>query len=82
MGGQMFTNSYGVRPPSDEMRASVHAHLIEQRRKPKRLSFVCQTYDMFKDKVGTGVKSDEWLMTYIESLMLRDKEEWNINVHE
>eukprot|EP00959_Pyramimonas_sp_CCMP1952_P359920 7536120-Pyramimonas_sp.AAC.1 len=26
---------YGVRPPSDEMRASIHAHFIEQCRKPK-----------------------------------------------
>eukprot|EP00959_Pyramimonas_sp_CCMP1952_P025932 544458-Pyramimonas_sp.AAC.1 len=39
-------------------------------------------YDMSKYRLGTGVKSYEWLMSEIESLMLRDKEERNINVHE
>eukprot|EP00959_Pyramimonas_sp_CCMP1952_P179866 3761049-Pyramimonas_sp.AAC.1 len=37
---------------------------------------------MSKDRLGTGVKSYEWLMNEIESLMLRDREEWHINVHE
>eukprot|EP00959_Pyramimonas_sp_CCMP1952_P001843 37806-Pyramimonas_sp.AAC.1 len=37
---------------------------------------------MSEDKLGTGVQSYEWLMNYIESSMLRDKEEWSINVHE
>eukprot|EP00959_Pyramimonas_sp_CCMP1952_P164347 3435612-Pyramimonas_sp.AAC.1 len=49
-----FYNEYGARPPSDEMRASIHAHCIEQYRKPKKLPFVCQIYDMSKDKLGTG----------------------------
>eukprot|EP00959_Pyramimonas_sp_CCMP1952_P323702 6774814-Pyramimonas_sp.AAC.1 len=66
MSGHMFTSSYGVRPPSDEMRASMHAHFIKQLRKPKKLSFVCQIYDMSKDKLGTGVKSCEWLMNDVE----------------
>eukprot|EP00959_Pyramimonas_sp_CCMP1952_P317161 6637970-Pyramimonas_sp.AAC.1 len=64
------------------MRASIHAHFIEQRRRPKKLAFACQIYDMSKYRWGTGVKSYEWLMNEIESLMLRDKEEWSINVHE
>eukprot|EP00959_Pyramimonas_sp_CCMP1952_P211859 4433568-Pyramimonas_sp.AAC.1 len=37
---------------------------------------------MSKDRLGAGVKSYEWLMEEIKSLMLRDKEELNINVHE
>eukprot|EP00959_Pyramimonas_sp_CCMP1952_P210020 4394314-Pyramimonas_sp.AAC.1 len=67
---------------SDEMRASIHAHFIEQCRKPKKLEFVRQLYDLPKDKLGEGVKSYEWLMEQIEGMMLRDKEEWNISVHE
>eukprot|EP00959_Pyramimonas_sp_CCMP1952_P069357 1447258-Pyramimonas_sp.AAC.1 len=63
------------------MRASIHAHFIEQCRKPKKLSFACQIYDMSKDRLGAGVKFYEWLMSEIDSLMLRDKEDWNINVH-
>eukprot|EP00959_Pyramimonas_sp_CCMP1952_P362700 7595426-Pyramimonas_sp.AAC.1 len=64
------------------MRASIHARFIEQCRKPSKLNFVCQPYDMSKDKMGHGVKTCEWLMKQIEGTMLRDKEEWNISVHE
>eukprot|EP00959_Pyramimonas_sp_CCMP1952_P215146 4501909-Pyramimonas_sp.AAC.1 len=32
--------------------------------------------------MGHGVKTYEWLMGQIEGMMLRDKEEWNIRVHE
>eukprot|EP00959_Pyramimonas_sp_CCMP1952_P115216 2408453-Pyramimonas_sp.AAC.1 len=32
--------------------------------------------------MGHGVKSYEWLMEQIEEMMLREKEEWNISVHE
>eukprot|EP00959_Pyramimonas_sp_CCMP1952_P293926 6147270-Pyramimonas_sp.AAC.1 len=78
----VYQQLYGVRPPSDEMRASIRAHFVEQCRNPKQLAFVCQIYDMPKDRLGTGVKSYVRLMSEIESLMLRDKEEWNINVHE
>eukprot|EP00959_Pyramimonas_sp_CCMP1952_P245803 5137252-Pyramimonas_sp.AAC.1 len=73
---------YGARPPSDEMRASIHAHFIEQRRKPKNLDFACQLYDLSKDKLGEGARSYEWLMSQIDGMMLRDKEEWNISMHE
>eukprot|EP00959_Pyramimonas_sp_CCMP1952_P031413 658780-Pyramimonas_sp.AAC.1 len=64
------------------MRASIHAHFIEQCRKPSTLHFACQLYDMSKDKMGHGVKTYEWLMEQIEGMMLRYKEEWNISVHE
>eukprot|EP00959_Pyramimonas_sp_CCMP1952_P026894 564654-Pyramimonas_sp.AAC.1 len=64
------------------MRASIHAHFIEQCRNPKKFDFVCQIYDLSRDKLGQGVKTYEWLMEQIEAMMLRDKEEWNISVHE
>eukprot|EP00959_Pyramimonas_sp_CCMP1952_P233951 4888903-Pyramimonas_sp.AAC.2 len=32
--------------------------------------------------MGHGVKTHELLMEQIEGMMLRDKEEWNISVHE
>eukprot|EP00959_Pyramimonas_sp_CCMP1952_P221811 4637341-Pyramimonas_sp.AAC.1 len=74
----VYQQLYGVRPPSDEMRASIHAHFIEQCRKPKKLDFVCQVYDLSRDKLGEGVRSYEWLMAQIEGVMLRDKEDWKI----
>eukprot|EP00959_Pyramimonas_sp_CCMP1952_P179171 3745624-Pyramimonas_sp.AAC.1 len=64
------------------MRASIHAHFIEQSRTPNKLNFVCQLYDLSKDRMGQGVKTYEWLMEQIEGMMLRDAEEWNISVHE
>eukprot|EP00959_Pyramimonas_sp_CCMP1952_P131692 2753531-Pyramimonas_sp.AAC.1 len=38
----VYQKLYGARPPSDEVRASIHARFIEQCRKPKKLDFVCQ----------------------------------------
>eukprot|EP00959_Pyramimonas_sp_CCMP1952_P183567 3838271-Pyramimonas_sp.AAC.1 len=73
---------YGARPPSDEMRALIHARFIEQRRMPNTLNFVCQLYDLSKDKLGHCAKTYEWLMGQIEGMMLHDKEEWNTSVHE
>eukprot|EP00959_Pyramimonas_sp_CCMP1952_P043619 911817-Pyramimonas_sp.AAC.1 len=64
------------------MRASIHAYFIEQRRKPKKLDFVYQLYDLSRGKLGSGVRSYEWLMPQIEAMMLRDKEDWNISMHE
>eukprot|EP00959_Pyramimonas_sp_CCMP1952_P084598 1769401-Pyramimonas_sp.AAC.1 len=32
--------------------------------------------------MGHGVKSYEWLMGQMEENLLREKEEWNIGVHE
>eukprot|EP00959_Pyramimonas_sp_CCMP1952_P336065 7036845-Pyramimonas_sp.AAC.1 len=66
----VYQQFYGARPPSDEMRASVHAHFIEQCRKPKKLDFACQLYDLPRDKLGQGVSSYEWLMEQIEGMML------------
>eukprot|EP00959_Pyramimonas_sp_CCMP1952_P408739 8566118-Pyramimonas_sp.AAC.1 len=49
---------YGVRPLSDEIRASIHAHFIEQCRKPKKLlDRICQLYDLSADKPGEGMKN-------------------------
>eukprot|EP00959_Pyramimonas_sp_CCMP1952_P338366 7086158-Pyramimonas_sp.AAC.1 len=64
------------------MRASIHAHIIEQCRKPKRLELVCQLYDLSTDKLGEGMKTCEWLISQLEWMMLREKEEWNISMHE
>eukprot|EP00959_Pyramimonas_sp_CCMP1952_P238097 4975829-Pyramimonas_sp.AAC.1 len=78
----VYQQLYGVRPQYDEMRASIHAHFIEQCRKPKKLDVVCQIYDLSGDKLGEGVRSHEWLIFQIEAMMLRDKEGWNISMHE
>eukprot|EP00959_Pyramimonas_sp_CCMP1952_P239437 5004145-Pyramimonas_sp.AAC.1 len=60
MSGQMFiSNSTAYDPPSDEMRASIHARFIEQCRKPKKLEFICQLYDLSTDKLGEGVRTHE-----------------------
>eukprot|EP00959_Pyramimonas_sp_CCMP1952_P198686 4155799-Pyramimonas_sp.AAC.1 len=53
----IFKQLYGVRPPSDEMRASIRAHFIEQCRKPKKLELICQLYDLSTDKLGEGMKT-------------------------
>eukprot|EP00959_Pyramimonas_sp_CCMP1952_P002282 47401-Pyramimonas_sp.AAC.1 len=45
----VYQQLYGVRPPSDEMRASIHAHFIGQRRKPQKFDIVCQLHDLSKD---------------------------------
>ena len=37
---KVYLELYGVRPPSDEMRASIHAHFLEQCRKPSKLEQV------------------------------------------
>eukprot|EP00959_Pyramimonas_sp_CCMP1952_P153532 3212317-Pyramimonas_sp.AAC.1 len=64
------------------MRASIHAHFLEKCRKPKKLDMTCQFYDMSSGKPGTGMRTYEWLITQIEMMMLREKEEWNIDLHE
>eukprot|EP00959_Pyramimonas_sp_CCMP1952_P123622 2584371-Pyramimonas_sp.AAC.1 len=64
------------------MRASIHAHFIEQCRKPKKLDFVYQILDLSRDKLGEGVRSYKWLISQIEAMLLRDKEEWNISMRE
>eukprot|EP00959_Pyramimonas_sp_CCMP1952_P273393 5714540-Pyramimonas_sp.AAC.1 len=55
----VYQQLHGARPPSDEMRASIHARFIEQCRKLKKLDFVCQLYDLSKDRLGEGVKTYE-----------------------
>ena len=79
---KVYLELYGVRPPSDEMRASIHAHFLEQCRKPSKLEQVMGFYDMSDDEVGTGMKTYEWLIGQIERLMLMEKEEFNIGRHE
>eukprot|EP00959_Pyramimonas_sp_CCMP1952_P161928 3385630-Pyramimonas_sp.AAC.1 len=64
------------------MRASIHAHFIEQCRKPKKLELVRQVYDLPTDKLGEGIKSYEWFISQIEWMTLREKDEWNISMRE
>eukprot|EP00959_Pyramimonas_sp_CCMP1952_P288364 6030017-Pyramimonas_sp.AAC.1 len=45
----VYQQLHGVRPAPDEMRASIHARCIEQCRKPAKLDFVCQLYDLSQD---------------------------------
>eukprot|EP00959_Pyramimonas_sp_CCMP1952_P430805 9022211-Pyramimonas_sp.AAC.1 len=73
---------YGVRPPSDEMRASIHAPFVEQRRHSKKFDMICQLYDLSADKPGAGMETYEWLITQIDWMILREREEWNINLRE
>eukprot|EP00959_Pyramimonas_sp_CCMP1952_P363375 7609311-Pyramimonas_sp.AAC.1 len=42
----VYQQLYGARPPSDEMRASIYAHFLEQCRKPSKLDLACKLYDM------------------------------------
>eukprot|EP00959_Pyramimonas_sp_CCMP1952_P302341 6326119-Pyramimonas_sp.AAC.1 len=35
----VYQQLYGAKPPSDEMRASIHARFLEQCRKPSKLNF-------------------------------------------
>eukprot|EP00959_Pyramimonas_sp_CCMP1952_P384749 8063589-Pyramimonas_sp.AAC.1 len=44
----VYQQLHGAKPPSDEMRASIRAHFREQCRKPSKLNFVCQFYDLSK----------------------------------
>eukprot|EP00959_Pyramimonas_sp_CCMP1952_P446711 9353787-Pyramimonas_sp.AAC.1 len=62
----VYKQLYSAKPPSDEMRASIHAPSLEQCRKPSKLNFVCQSYAMSKDKMGHGAEGYEWLMEQIE----------------
>eukprot|EP00959_Pyramimonas_sp_CCMP1952_P297207 6217815-Pyramimonas_sp.AAC.1 len=76
MNGRMCTGSsmaYDPLPTRCAFR-SIHAHFLEQRRKPEKLNMVCPFYDMSSDKPGTGMRTYEWLIAHIEMLMLREKE--------
>eukprot|EP00959_Pyramimonas_sp_CCMP1952_P273949 5726403-Pyramimonas_sp.AAC.1 len=38
----VYQQLYGAKPPSEEMRASIRAHFLEQCRKPSKLDFACK----------------------------------------
>eukprot|EP00959_Pyramimonas_sp_CCMP1952_P181297 3790828-Pyramimonas_sp.AAC.1 len=73
---------YGAREPSDEMNASIHAHLHDQMRQVSRLEYAMQWYELSTDPPGTGMRTYQWLLLQVESLMLRVREQWAISQHE
>eukprot|EP00959_Pyramimonas_sp_CCMP1952_P050853 1062278-Pyramimonas_sp.AAC.1 len=54
-GTDVYQRLYGAKPPSDEIRASIHVLFLEQCRKPSKLNFVRQLYDLSKDIMGHGI---------------------------
>eukprot|EP00959_Pyramimonas_sp_CCMP1952_P215222 4503209-Pyramimonas_sp.AAC.1 len=52
---------YGARGPSDELKASIHAHCYEQIKQVPRLEVIMQWYELSTDPPGTGMRSYQWL---------------------
>eukprot|EP00959_Pyramimonas_sp_CCMP1952_P131813 2755882-Pyramimonas_sp.AAC.1 len=73
---------HGAREPSDELVASVRAHFHEQMRQAPRLHSVMQLYDLCAGLPGAGMRTDQWLLLQVGSLMMRDREQWAISEHE
>eukprot|EP00959_Pyramimonas_sp_CCMP1952_P152791 3196729-Pyramimonas_sp.AAC.1 len=73
---------HGAREPSDEMKASMHAHFYELIRQAPRLEHATQWYELSKDPPGTGVRIYQWLLLQVESLMMRGREQWAISAYE
>eukprot|EP00959_Pyramimonas_sp_CCMP1952_P450936 9441298-Pyramimonas_sp.AAC.1 len=41
-----------------------------------------QWYELSTDPPGTGMRTYQWLLLQVESLMMRDREQWAISEHE
>eukprot|EP00959_Pyramimonas_sp_CCMP1952_P442018 9253199-Pyramimonas_sp.AAC.1 len=54
---------YGAREPSDEMKASIHAHFYEQIKELPRLEAIVQWYELSTTPPGTGMRSCPWFCT-------------------
>eukprot|EP00959_Pyramimonas_sp_CCMP1952_P230675 4822616-Pyramimonas_sp.AAC.1 len=73
---------YGAKESSDEMKASIHAHFYKQIRQVPRLEYAMQWYELSTDPPGTGMRTYQWLLLQVESLLMRDREQWAISEHE
>eukprot|EP00959_Pyramimonas_sp_CCMP1952_P322188 6741808-Pyramimonas_sp.AAC.1 len=71
---ERYQELYGAREPSDEMKASMHAHFYEQIRQVPRLDYAMQWHELSTDLPVTGMRSYQWLLYQVESLMIRDRE--------
>eukprot|EP00959_Pyramimonas_sp_CCMP1952_P425790 8918566-Pyramimonas_sp.AAC.1 len=56
-----YQELYSAREPSDEMKASLHAHFYEQIRQVPRLEYAMQWYEFSTDPPGTGMRIYQWL---------------------
>eukprot|EP00959_Pyramimonas_sp_CCMP1952_P211671 4429568-Pyramimonas_sp.AAC.1 len=73
---------FGAREPSDEMKASIHAHFYEHIRQVPRLEYAMQSYELSTDAAGTGVRTYQRFLLQVESPMMRGREQWAMPVPE
>eukprot|EP00959_Pyramimonas_sp_CCMP1952_P444495 9306788-Pyramimonas_sp.AAC.1 len=73
---------HGAREPSDDTKASTHAHFYEQIRQVLRLQSDMQWHELSADSPGTGMRTSQWLLLQVESLMMRDREQRAISERE
>eukprot|EP00959_Pyramimonas_sp_CCMP1952_P317710 6649535-Pyramimonas_sp.AAC.1 len=59
---ERYQKKYGARGPSDEIKASIHAHFYEQIRQVPRLEYAAQWYELPADPLGTGMRAYQWLL--------------------
>eukprot|EP00959_Pyramimonas_sp_CCMP1952_P230351 4815870-Pyramimonas_sp.AAC.1 len=63
--------------------SSAAAHdLRPTRREHRSMPISLSSAGSRRNKPGTGMRTSEWLIAQIEMMMLREKEEWNIDLHE
>eukprot|EP00959_Pyramimonas_sp_CCMP1952_P234059 4891051-Pyramimonas_sp.AAC.1 len=79
---ERYQDLYGAREPSDEMKASMHAHFYEQIRQVPRLEYAMQWYELSTDPLGTEMRTYQWLLLQGESLRMQDREQRAISEHE
>eukprot|EP00959_Pyramimonas_sp_CCMP1952_P245582 5132924-Pyramimonas_sp.AAC.1 len=57
---ERYQELHGARGPSDEMKASIHAHFYEQIRQVPRLKYATQWRELSTDPPGTGMRTYQW----------------------
>eukprot|EP00959_Pyramimonas_sp_CCMP1952_P320860 6714482-Pyramimonas_sp.AAC.1 len=64
------------------MKPSMRANFYEQIRQVPRLEHAMQWYELSTDPPGTGMRSYQWFLHQVESLMMHDREKWAISERE
>eukprot|EP00959_Pyramimonas_sp_CCMP1952_P451192 9446370-Pyramimonas_sp.AAC.1 len=59
---ERYQDLHGAREPSDEMKASVHAHFYEKIRQAPRLEYAMQRCEFSTDPPGTRMRTYQWLL--------------------
>eukprot|EP00959_Pyramimonas_sp_CCMP1952_P111170 2325595-Pyramimonas_sp.AAC.1 len=72
----------GAREASDQMKSPMLPHRYEQIRLAPRPMYAMQWHELSTEPPGTGMRTYQWLLLQVESLMMRDRGQWAISEHE